>query len=224
MTESDFARVALYVIGSVGGAGAITIGIGKWFGGLMASHLLQAERATHERELEKLKGDLEATNRRLQSMLDRTAHAYQARLQIEFHAILDLWKKVSEAETAMQILRPEASIGTVTGDRDEDSRLRDEGFNAQFAVFMGAHNALLEAYRAQSVFVTREHSALVDSILKVTSREVTQIQLAGNGRYAGKWYDQGEANYRQFTKHREALSEVVRTRLDELILIEGHNS
>ena len=87
MTIQEIAQVGAYMIGSVGGSGVLILLIAKWWGKYLAGSLLESERAEHRSSLEELKRQLEATNRRFQNELDKTLHAYKAKLNIEIHAI-----------------------------------------------------------------------------------------------------------------------------------------
>lgn len=219
MAMKDIAELGFYVVGSLGGGTVLIGALVRWWGKYLAESLLEGERAYHRQDLERLKRDLEATNRQFQAELDKTVHAFKAKLQIEIHAILDLWKKTSEAQTAMQILRPEMGIVQISGDRELDAQRRNEEFQSNFSRFTMAHNSLLDAYRAQSVFVTEKYSGHMDRVLRVTGTEIKQIQLAD--MKAGRdWYEQGKQNYAALEQEVKALSQTIRERLDELVLTE----
>lgn len=221
MSVDDIAKLGFYVVGSLGG-GAVLIGaIVRWCGKYLAERLLESERTRHRQELERLKQELEATNRQFQAELDKTVHAFKAKLQIEIHAILDLWKKASEAQTYMQILRPEMSIATLTGNKELDAQRQHDEFQERFGRFTMTHNALLDAYRAQSAFITEGVSGHIDRILNITGTEIKQIRLAD--RQSGReWFEQGRKNYSALEEEVRGLSTAIRKRLDELVLIERH--
>lgn len=58
MTPDDFAQVALYVVGSMGGSGLIILGLSNWLGKVWAQRIMDTDRAKHERDLEKLRAEI----------------------------------------------------------------------------------------------------------------------------------------------------------------------
>src|SRR4029077_9746689 len=105
------------VLFSVGSGGAIVVGLSAWLGKVWAQRLMEGERHQHAKELERdranygqdletLKSRFEETHRRLQSELDKTIYAHQLRTQTEFNALMELWKKVPQLESAIAKLRP----------------------------------------------------------------------------------------------------------------------
>lgn len=59
MTSSDFAAIAFYLLGSVGGAGFIFFALSSWLGKVWAQRIMDQERAKHERDLAELRNKLE---------------------------------------------------------------------------------------------------------------------------------------------------------------------
>ena len=84
MTVTDILKIAASILISLGGAGAIIIGLSSWLGKIWASRIMAADRAKHDRELEKLRSDLmranEADLNRLKSELEVRRH-----VQIQEH-------------------------------------------------------------------------------------------------------------------------------------------
>lgn len=58
MTPNDFAQIALYLMGSIGGAGFIILGLSNWLGKIWAQRIMDTERAKHEKDLEKLRAEI----------------------------------------------------------------------------------------------------------------------------------------------------------------------
>lgn len=221
MIINEIAQLGLYIIGSVGGAGIIIVAVARWWAKYLADSLLEGERSHHRKELEKLKRELEATNRQFQSELDKTVHAFKAKLQIEIHAILDLWKKTSEVQTTMQVLRPELSIVHYTGDKETDKENQEKELSEKFKAFVNAYNELLDAYRAQSAFITEDYVRHIDLILQTSSTEMKQIQLSDE--HDREWFQEGANNYKIVEEEIRSLSKTIRHRLDELVLVERQN-
>jgi len=58
MTPQDLLNIALTVIGTIGGAGVIILGLSNWLGKVWANRLMQKETAAHSHALEKLRTEL----------------------------------------------------------------------------------------------------------------------------------------------------------------------
>jgi hypothetical protein len=109
-------KIVLGVIGSLGGGGAIVLGLSGWLGKVWAERLMEKERHEHAKvlesdrakygkELEELKAKYEHTHRRLQAELDKTIFGHQLKTQTEFNALRELWKTVPPLENALLWIR-----------------------------------------------------------------------------------------------------------------------
>ena len=58
MEAQDLLNIALTVIGTIGGAGVIILGLSNWLGKVWANRLMQKETAAHSLALEKLRNEL----------------------------------------------------------------------------------------------------------------------------------------------------------------------
>jgi hypothetical protein len=116
MSGYDVLKVVLGVIASLGGGGAIVLGLSGWLGKVWAERLmekerhehaqaLESDRAKYAKELEALKAKYEQTHRRLQNELDKTIYGHQLKTQTEFNALMELWKKVPPLESALHWAR-----------------------------------------------------------------------------------------------------------------------
>lgn len=95
MPFEDILSIALTIIASLGGGGAIVFGLSTWLGKLWADRLMQRERQKHDIELEHLRSELKSsTNQQLatmQTQLDiaKAAHVqdHMDRMTIYRHAV-----------------------------------------------------------------------------------------------------------------------------------------
>lgn len=60
MTPDDVAKIGLYILGSVGGAGVVIVGLSSWLGNVWANWIMAKERAKHDAELTALRVKLES--------------------------------------------------------------------------------------------------------------------------------------------------------------------
>ena len=121
----------------------------------------------------------------------------------------------------MQVLRPELSIVHYTGDKETDKENQEKELSEKFKAFVNAYNELLDAYRAQSAFITEDYVRHIDLILQTSSTEMKQIQLSDE--HDREWFQEGANNYKIVEEEIRSLSKTIRHRLDELVLVERQN-
>ena len=96
-TETAF-QIALAVIGSVGGAGLIIVGLASWLGKVWANRVMQGDIAKHSQNIENLKSELKRLESehsiRFSKLHDRRAEAISA-----------LYDYLYEFDVALQRLR-----------------------------------------------------------------------------------------------------------------------
>lgn len=96
-----FTVVAAFVL-SVGGAGAIIFALSSWLGSLWAKRLMAAETARHERDLARLKADLER-------VIDHSSQACRQKLELSREVAAPMIDLIVELEHSGSV-RPEAMI------------------------------------------------------------------------------------------------------------------
>lgn len=85
MTWEETLKIAGVILGSLGGGGAIVFGLSNWLGKVWAERLMTKERAYHERELEKLRSELErSTQKEIEHIKKQLAVLQQEDLR-KFH-------------------------------------------------------------------------------------------------------------------------------------------
>jgi hypothetical protein len=92
MELKDILTIAASIILSIGGAGAIIIGVSKWFGDLIASRILDNYKFKHERDLENLKKDYQKELEITKSELDKSKHQFLKYSDEQFTFYNKLWK------------------------------------------------------------------------------------------------------------------------------------
>ena len=103
MTGGDAIQIAAAVIISLGGGGAIVLGLSSWIGKLWADRLLARESAAHQRSLEAHKRELEL--------------AFNARNRVseaEFEIYRSLWAEVTKLAYMGQGIRSGLTRSTLT--------------------------------------------------------------------------------------------------------------
>jgi len=62
MSLPDALNIVVAGVLSIGGGGVIVLGLSSWLGKVWANRLMESEKATHARDLEKLRSELQRTN------------------------------------------------------------------------------------------------------------------------------------------------------------------
>ena len=147
---NEILQVALAILGSIGAGGAIVFGLSSFLGKVWAHRLMASDSATHERELAKLRADLQHDQdsklRRLESELAlrdaKTFDVHQAKLTA-YRLIVDI-----VAELIADLTSSSADPTVISGavDNFAQRRLKLYGYLAMVApqTVMDAHDRLMD--------------------------------------------------------------------------------
>lgn len=210
MTLKEAWEIAGALVVSVGGSGAIVLGLSSWLGKVWASRILEEDRAKFANELERLKTDLDRTTRLLQGEIEKTLFVTKTHFETEFQILRDIWQKVSAVRARMSVLRPVMSI--------VDLRISSEqALDEDFPPFLIAVKDLVDAVDHNSPFYPPEIFTRLDQLIRIAQRERDDIGLSDRkeslsfaGR--GRW----KANFDEFCSVSDAISGQIRERLEKL--------
>ncbi|HVG31664.1 MAG TPA: hypothetical protein VM911_01230 [Pyrinomonadaceae bacterium] len=96
MNFEDILKIAATIIATLGGAGAIVIGLAGWLGKVWANRLMEADKAKHAHALEELRAELTKNN---QSLLEADRAKYNGDLE-QLRAKLNL-----DNQNALELVR-----------------------------------------------------------------------------------------------------------------------
>lgn len=94
MTSQDFASVAFYLLGSVGGAAFIIFSLSSWLGKVWAQRIMDKERAQHEKDLAALRAKLEGDTARGLEALRTDLSIFKEQHLKGFHDKLSIYRMV----------------------------------------------------------------------------------------------------------------------------------
>jgi hypothetical protein len=160
MSGYDDLKVVVGVLATLGGGGAIVLGLSGWLGRVWAERMMEKERHDHAealesdrakygKELEELKANYEQTHRRLQAELDKTIFGHQLRTQAEFNALTEMWKKVPPLESAVRWASAEEIDQLVVATEGLESVLETFGPFVSERVYENLLNIVNFAYDAR---------------------------------------------------------------------------
>ena len=94
--------VASAILGSVGGASLIIIGLSSWLGKVWANRILEKDKLKYTSELEKIKAQLQSESQKQHLM-------FSMYFEGQFKLYNDLWVSLSELQSGVEALWSEAS-------------------------------------------------------------------------------------------------------------------
>ncbi len=141
MSVADVFKTALAVLASVGGGGAIVLGLSGWLGKVWAERLMERERQDYRKELERLRADLDRENA---TALERVRAEWEV---LKTKALGAHAEKIAHYQMFIDILAPmaadvaSAALGVTFSPEQvnakietfEKARLRAYGYLAMFA-------------------------------------------------------------------------------------------
>ncbi len=212
----DVGERALAVIVGIGGSG-VFVALAAWFGKIWASKILEKDRAKHTAEMEHFKSDIQKTARQLQGQIDRTLFVHRVQFETEFKALTDIWAKVTRLRRAMAALRPIVSIGPAAETEAEAA----EALQGRFTSFNAAHIVLADAVQEQAPFYPYSVRQALTAVLQAAGAESVSLRLYPREEQKGDWYEAGEKNLGDLCASADRVEGLIRTRLDELAIVEG---
>jgi len=208
MTLTEVLQVAAAILFSVGGAGVIVMALASWLGKVWANRILESDRRKYTEELERVRSELETSRRMLQAELDKAIHVHRVQFETEFRALADIWAKLAVLRGAMGGLRPSMDIR----DPDEDPK---ERFKNRYPPFARALDDFRRAVDDQSPFYAEAIFKELSQAVIVANREQISVSLSEPERTA-QWYKDGAENFQALKKSADAVSTLIRQRLESL--------
>jgi hypothetical protein len=171
----------------------------------------QATQARHERELEVLRGELRATEHRLNARFETQVHVSKARFETEFSIYKNVWARVIEAERRIHELRPIVDFVELGQSEDERKLGRLEGY-------VNAHNDLVDAVKKNQPFYAPAVYSQLLELLQLLGTERIEYEY-GDKLDEGYW-ESARENIAAIRRQVDALGTSIRLRFQELAVSE----
>jgi len=198
MTWRDALEVGLVVIASLGGGGAIVVGMSNWLGRVWADRLAERQRLESERELANQRGRIDQALARFDAALEHRNLVLQRLADIELQGLRECWQRARECHVHVNGLRP------------VDSGQDEEAFRARWVALGEAHNAFLSKLAEFEPFLEGPITDVLDKIRYVVALEISQSQRE---RFTSRWWDQGTENQEKCERLVEDLRLAIRRRV-----------
>lgn len=103
-TFQDFLNFSSSLIVAIGGAGAIILGLSKWFGGILADKLLAKDKAKYQESLEKLKSRYQRELEETKNELEKSKAQFLRYSEHQFGLYNEMWQSLMELKFSMEDL------------------------------------------------------------------------------------------------------------------------
>ncbi len=213
MGLSDTLGIVATAVLSVGSAGAIMVGLAKYFGERVAERWLEGVKAGYAKELAHVQHELDRFERRYQAQLDHSVTVSRVQFEEEFRSVREVWKFVARARAS--------AIGIVETKVHEDDNPEKqlERFFVARAAFAEDQRKLVLAVDNNSPFYPQDIYLAVDAFRTRTALEVSQLQT--RKPFKDDWFDRREAAQRDILALAEIVSLAIRQRLAAIVIEEG---
>jgi hypothetical protein len=123
MTLKEILQICAYIILSLGGGGAIVLGLSRYFGQIFADWALAKQKQEYAQMNLKFQNELDLASKRLQVELNRLEHLHKLRTQAEFEKMFMLWKQIAILHTDFRRLPgPEDVLPNANEDQKSEYR------------------------------------------------------------------------------------------------------
>jgi len=209
MTVADAWSVALAVLTSLGGGGLIVASLSSWLGKVWADKLMQKDRAKHAEDLEKLRSRLEQSQRLLQAEIEKALFVSKAHFETEFKILREVWEGVSEARSAISLMRPWTGYPAVKSEKEAY-------FSESLERFLGTLDRLRISVDNNSPFYPEEIFVAFDKLIRIAQAERDELVHDKGDRFAPEWFNRGGVNRDLYLAQASECSKLIRQRLESL--------
>lgn len=183
----DALQVGAVVIMSLGGGGAIVLGLSHFLG---------------DKWLQDWKGDIDAKLQRLDAALRHRNYVLQRFAEFELEAITECWRAAR------------ACLPWINATRPSDSGTEEKVLQANYANLSDAHDKLIDAVGRHEVFLQAAIVETLDGLGHVIRMELSNIRHEEH--FTGAWWEDGKKNREEFNALCNTLLEQVKSRASEL--------
>lgn len=207
-------RIAATILVSLGGSGAIILGLSGWLGKVWANRLMQADRIRYERELEVLRSSLRATvdtqTERLRTELGKTIHVHRVQFEAEFSAYKDIWRTLIEVKKAVLSLRPVMDFHRP--DETDEQRMQQ-----RLSRFAGSYDQFLVTIEGSRPFYPEQVWKELEALASLLREEAINYQY--KDRKQTEYWKEAQQSATRIVQHIDAVCEAIRNRIAALSVV-----
>ena len=154
MALKEVLEIASAIILSLGGSGAIIVGLSSWLGKVWANRILEAEKAEHQREIEGYKADLQKELERLSAIQSKALYISKAQYDNEYRIYQEIWQKLHRCAVASVRLYPGYEEFPI--DKEEREKYQEEKYHR----FVECYNEFVNSMEENAPFYQDNFYAL----------------------------------------------------------------
>ncbi len=182
---------------------------------LLGKRWLDGRLQKHDREMAKMRTDLEASMRLLQAEIDKTILVTKVHFETEFEAYKAVFARLSEVRIQFGGLRPSMNIVPANDTREA----KRERLSRAVEKAQQAYNELITTSENLSPFYPSEIYQQILECQKAASMEINDILTSSHDEFSQDWFGRGRENLRQFMAAYSNVSALIRDRISKLALL-----
>lgn len=133
--------IASAIIASIGGAGAIIIGLSSWLGKVWANRILENQKKEHQMEIESFKSQLQENINKVNAVNEKALHISKTHYDTEFGIYKEIWVKLLECIKSVNKLYP-PGFSYMPSDPDEIKRMDEKNYKKFAAAYNDFSNTI----------------------------------------------------------------------------------
>jgi len=183
----DALQIGAVVITSLGGGGAIVLGLSRFLG---------------DKWLQDWKGEIDAKLQRLDAALRHRNYVLQRFAEFELEAVTECWRAAR------------ACLPLINATRPLDSGTNEEVLQKNYANLSAAHDKLIDTIGRHEVFLPASMVETLDGIGRVIRLELSNIRHEEH--FNDTWWEYGKKNHDEFKTLCDTLLKQVKSHAGEL--------
>lgn len=133
---TEVLSIASTIILSLGGSGAIIIGLSNWLGKIWANRILEKEKHKYTKELEEYKNTLSEKMSILNSLIDKSSFVTKLQYEKEFSIYQEIWEALVNCIRVTKRLYPKSEDKPIDQDKLEEFQIKKwEEYLDSFIIF-----------------------------------------------------------------------------------------
>jgi hypothetical protein len=207
MDWKDALTLGTAIVTSLGGGGAIVLGLSGYLGRRWADRALEKDRSEYGQLKSKLEADLRNASQFLQAELDKLTLIHKLRTEGEFQRLATMWKNFANLRSAFASL---PHLGHQPVPRDANQRAlyvgerRDE--------FRRATASTQQSFYEEMVFIPKRIADLAQDTLQLAQKENT-IHRTRDDQSA--YETLSRATFDEFNKQMTSLEKAIREHIHD---------
>lgn len=208
-------KIAGAIIGSVGSASMIIIGLSSWLGKVWATRIYEKERNKHEQELKEFQTKLDTKLAEFNSELDRLGHQNKLRFTMlheqRMIIIKELYTKLVDLQDYLNIFVRDIKNGGIKTNK-QDALINYELLSRAIPDFMNYTNSNRIFFSKEIISNIKEVEAIIMLIMNMNKIIIEKQDWENSD--IDKWYEVMERMTKnEIPTFREKLEEEFRTLL-----------